>query len=230
MAKINSNYDKLSAGYLFPEIARRTKNFLDSNSGVEVMRLGIGDTTEPIVPAVIEGLHRGVQNLASADTYSGYGASEGINPLREGIAALYREQNAEVNADEVFVSDGAKSDSANIQSIFSEENVVAVQDPAYPVYVDSNVIAGRAGIAGDSGYDGLVYMPCSEENDFFPSVPGFKGGSHLYLQSEQSHGSRCHERAIKDFRGLCPSQQGSHPIRFGLRFLHHRPRSPTQHF
>ena len=174
MAKINSNYDKLSAGYLFPEIARRTKNFLGANPGVEVMRLGIGDTNEPIVPAVIEGLHRGVKNLSSADTYSGYGASEGINPLREGIAALYREQNAEVNADEVFVSDGAKSDSANIQSIFSEENIVAVQDPAYPVYVDSNVIAGRAGVGGDAGYDGLVYMPCSEENDFFPSVPDSK--------------------------------------------------------
>lgn len=174
MAKINPNYDKLAAGYLFPEIARRTNHFLDLHPGVEVMRLGIGDTTEPIVPAVLDGLHKGVDNLAAPETYSGYGPSEGVTPLREALADLYRGQGAAVEADEIFVSDGAKSDSANIQSIFSEGNVVAVQDPAYPVYVDSNVIAGRAGTATDDGYDGLVYMPCSEENDFFPAVPAPK--------------------------------------------------------
>ena len=174
MAKINPNYDKLAAGYLFPEIARRTNSFLDLHPGVEVMRLGIGDTTEPIVPAVLDGLHKGVDNLAAAETYSGYGPSEGVTPLREALADLYREQGAAVEVDEIFVSDGAKSDSANIQSIFSEGNVVAVQDPAYPVYVDSNVIAGRAGTATDDGYDGLVYMPCSEENDFFPAIPDQK--------------------------------------------------------
>ena len=174
MAKINPNYDKLAAGYLFPEIARRTKTFLDSHPGVEVMRLGIGDTTEPIVPAVLEGLHRGVDDLSAPDTYSGYGPSEGFNPLREALAELYREQGADVESDEVFVSDGAKSDSANIQSIFSEDNVVAVQDPAYPVYVDNTVIAGRAGTSTEHGYDGLVYMPCSEDNGFFPAVPDQK--------------------------------------------------------
>ena len=174
MAKINPNYDKLAAGYLFPEIARRTKIFLDAHPGVEVMRLGIGDTTEPVVPAVLDGLHKGVDNLAAAETYSGYGPSEGVTPLREALADLYREQGAAVEADEIFVSDGAKSDSANIQGIFSNDNVVAVQDPAYPVYVDSNVIAGRAGTSTDDGYDGLVYMPCSEGNDFFPSVPDQK--------------------------------------------------------
>ena len=174
MAKTNSHYDKLAAGYLFPEIARRTQTFLDANPGAEVMRLGIGDTTEPIVPAVLDGLHKGVDDLSRAESYTGYGPSEGVTPLREAIAALYREQGAEAQADEIFVSDGAKSDSANFQSIFAEENVVAVQDPAYPVYVDSNVIAGRAGIAGENGYDGLVYMPCSEDNDFFPAVPDRK--------------------------------------------------------
>lgn len=174
MAKINSNYDKLAAGYLFPEIARRTSAFLDTNEDAQVMRLGIGDTTEPIVPAVLDGLRQGVDKLGNAGTYSGYGASEGVDPLREAIAAQYRKGGAEVQASEIFVSDGAKSDSANIQGIFAQGNVVAVQDPAYPVYVDSNVIAGRTGDATDSGYDGLVYMPCTEENGFFPEVPDGK--------------------------------------------------------
>ena len=171
MAKINANYDKLATGYLFPEIARRTGAFLESHPGVEVMRLGIGDTTEPIVPAVLEGLRLGVDKLGKVETYSGYGASEGIDPLREAIAAQYREHGAEVNANEIFVSDGAKSDSANIQGIFATASVVAVQDPAYPVYVDSNVIAGRTGNPTDGAYEGLVYMPCTEENGFFPAVP-----------------------------------------------------------
>jgi LL-diaminopimelate aminotransferase len=171
MAKINSNYQKLSAGYLFPEIARRTNLFVNNNPGVQVMRLGIGDTTEPIVPSVLDGLHQGVDNLGKEETYSGYGPSEGITPLREAIANFYNEQGAKIDASEVFVSDGAKSDSANIQSIFSEDCVVAVQDPAYPVYVDSNVIAGRTGLADENGYNGLVYMPCTEENGFFPDLP-----------------------------------------------------------
>ena len=128
----------------------------------------------PLVPAVLDGLHLGVDKLSALETYSGYGASEGIDSLRAAIAAQYREAGAEVDTSEIFVSDGAKSDSANVQSIFAESNVVAVQDPAYPVYVDSNVIAGRTGMADESGYQGLVYMPCTEENDFFPEVPDGK--------------------------------------------------------
>ena len=174
MARINQNYDKLAAGYLFPEIARRTNAFLDSNQGAEVLRLGIGDTTEPIVPAVLEGLHKGVDALGAEETYSGYGPSEGVTPLREALAREYGALGLSLSADEFFVSDGAKSDSANIQSIFSQDCVVAVQDPAYPVYVDSNVIYGRTGDATDSGYDGLVYMPCTEENGFFPPLPDSK--------------------------------------------------------
>ncbi len=171
MARINENYDKLAAGYLFPEIARRTNAFLESNPGAQVLRLGIGDTTEPIVSSVVDGLRGGVDALASLESYSGYGPSEGISPLREGLAKLYAERGLSLDPSEFFVSDGAKSDSANIQGIFSEDCVVAVQDPAYPVYVDSNVIAGRTGLATDSGYDGLVYMPCTESNGFFPDLP-----------------------------------------------------------
>ncbi|MGY8713934.1 MAG: aminotransferase class I/II-fold pyridoxal phosphate-dependent enzyme, partial [Verrucomicrobiia bacterium] len=164
MAKINQNYQKLSAGYLFPEIARRTNQFLNENPGVQVMRLGIGDTTEPIVPSVLTGLRQGVDDLGNVETYSGYGPAEGITPLREAIAGFYNELGASIDSSEVFVSEGAKSDSGNIQGIFSEDCVVAVQDPAYPVYVDSNVIAGRTGLSGENGYEGLVYMPCTEEN------------------------------------------------------------------
>ena len=174
MARINKNYDKLAAGYLFPEIARRTNAFLEENSGTQVLRLGIGDTTEPIVPAVLDGLHAGVDALVNAESYSGYGPSEGIVALREGLSQLYKERGVNLDPAEFFVSDGAKSDSANIQGIFSDDCVVAVQDPAYPVYVDSNVISGRTGQATDSGYEGLVYMPCTEENGFFPDLPSQK--------------------------------------------------------
>jgi LL-diaminopimelate aminotransferase len=161
----------LGAGYLFPEIARRTNAFLEGQPGTEVLRLGIGDTTEPIVPAVLKGLHQGVDSLGKVETYSGYGPSEGISPLRSSLAGLYSEYGLDLSPEEFFVGDGAKSDSANIQSIFSEDCIVAVQDPAYPVYVDSNVIFGRTGHASESGYDGLVYMPCTEHNDFFPELP-----------------------------------------------------------
>ena len=174
MARINKNYNKLAAGYLFPEIARRTNAFLEQNAGAKVLRLGIGDTTEPIVPAVLDGLHSGVDALGNTETYSGYGPSEGVNELREGLAKLYSEQGVNLDSSEFFVSDGAKSDSANIQGIFSEDCVVAVQDPAYPVYVDSNVISGRTGEATDAGYEGLIYMPCTEENGFFPDLPDRK--------------------------------------------------------
>ena len=174
MARINKNYNKLAAGYLFPEIARRTNAFLEQNAGAKVLRLGIGDTTEPIVPAVLDGLHSGVDALGNTETYSGYGPSEGVNELREGLAKLYSERRVNLDPSEFFVSDGAKSDSANIQGIFSEDCVVAVQDPAYPVYVDSNVISGRTGEATDAGYEGLVYMPCTEENGFFPDLPDRK--------------------------------------------------------
>ena len=174
MARINQNYDKLAAGYLFPEIARRTNAFLENNPSAKVLRLGIGDTTEPIVSSVINGLRAGVDALGVESSYSGYGPSEGIKTLRESLASLYAERGVNLEPEEFFVSDGAKSDSANIQGIFSADCVVAVQDPAYPVYVDSNVIAGRTGQASSAGYDGLVYMPCTEKNGFFPELPDQK--------------------------------------------------------
>jgi len=174
MVKINSNYNKLSTGYLFPEIARRTKAFLETNPNATVMKLGIGNTTEPLTPTTINGLKMGVENLASVDTYSGYGDEQGNTALREAIAKKYLDYGVELDPLEVFVSDGAKPDSGNIQSIFSKDAVVAVQDPAYPVYVDTNVIAGRTGENENGLYKGLIYMKCNEENNFFPEVPRTK--------------------------------------------------------
>lgn len=171
MATLNLNYDKLQAGYLFPEIAKRTRAFQAEHPDARVMRLGIGDTTEPLTPSVIAGLHRGVGKLADVRTYSGYGAEQGNQELRQALADRYRGLGVYIEPDEVFVSDGAKPDSANIQSIFGVDNIVAVQDPAYPVYVDSNVIAGRTGQWKDGRFQGLVYMPCTADNGFIPAVP-----------------------------------------------------------
>ena len=172
MATINTNYDKLAAGYLFPEIARRTQAFLDVHPGVGVMRLGIGNTTEALPESVVTGLHEAVDAMAHVDTYRGYAdGGEGEPEMREALSNRYIKYGVNLDAEEVFVSDGAKSDSANIQSIFGGNNVVAVQDPAYPVYVDSNVIAGRTGESVEGQYEGIVYMPCTEENGFFPELP-----------------------------------------------------------
>lgn len=174
MATINKNYNKLAAGYLFPEIGRRVRTFLEANPGAKVMKLGIGNTTEPLTPTVVQGLHDGVEKLAHVETYSGYADdSTGEEEMKQALLTLYQSYGVHLEGSEVFVSDGAKPDSGNIQSIFGVENVVAVQDPAYPVYVDTNVIAGRTGeFNKELGlYNGIVYMPCTEENNFFAPPP-----------------------------------------------------------
>ncbi len=173
MAKINSNYRKLAAGYLFPEIARRQREYLASNPGVELLKLGIGNTTEPLTPAVLEGLHRGVDKLSARETYTGYGDEQGSGELRKALQQFYANRGVNLEVDEFFVSDGAKSDVGNLQSIFSQDNVVAIQDPAYPVYVDSNVIFGRTNeYVSDLGqYGGIIYMPSTEKENFIPKPP-----------------------------------------------------------
>lgn len=174
MAKINANYDRLAAGYLFPEIARRTREFSANNPDAKIMRLGIGDTTEALPQAIVKGLHDAVDKLANRSTYSGYGDGEGNLDLREALVEDYKRYGVSLAADEVFISDGAKPDSGNIQSIFALDSKIAIQDPAYPVYVDSNVIAGRTGKSVNGCYEGLHYMPCTEENGFFPDTPDVK--------------------------------------------------------
>lgn len=172
MARINSNYTKLASGYLFPEIARRTKLWSQNNPGIELMRLGIGNTTEALPLVLVDAMKAKLDKLSSRDTYTGYGDEQGDTPLREALKDFYKSHyGVELLADEFFVSDGAKSDAANIQNLFSEDCVVAVQDPAYPVYVDSNVVGGRSTGFVDGQYKGLVYLEGNKENGFVPLPP-----------------------------------------------------------
>ncbi len=173
MAGINDNYNKLKAGYLFPEIGRRVKGFTDANPDAAVIRLGIGDVTEPLPSAIVEALHAAVDEMASRETFRGYGPEQGYEFLREAIAQNdFRSRGAEVSADEIFISDGSKCDTGNILDIFGRGNSIAVTDPVYPVYVDTNVMAGNTGAADDAGrYGGLVYIPVTAENDFTPALP-----------------------------------------------------------
>jgi LL-diaminopimelate aminotransferase len=173
VAHINENYLKLKSSYLFTEIARRVKEFQAGQPTARIIRLGIGDVTQPLAPAVIQALHDAVDELARAESFRGYGPEPGYEFLTELIAEHdYRARGVPIAPDEVFVSEGGKSDSANIQEIFAPDCVVAVTDPVYPVYVDSNVMAGRAGAADASGrYGALVYLPCTAENAFQPALP-----------------------------------------------------------
>lgn len=173
MVRVNDSYLHLKAGYLFPEIARRVKAFSDAHPEADLIRLGIGDVTRPLPPAVIEALHRAVDEQGRAESFRGYGPEQGYSFLRELIAKHdYDERGVRVSADEIFVSDGSKCDSANIQEIFAPDARVAVADPVYPVYVDTTVMSGRGGPADKNGrYRGIVYMSCREENGFLPEIP-----------------------------------------------------------
>jgi LL-diaminopimelate aminotransferase len=173
MALVNEHYLKLKAGYLFPEIARRVQAFTKANPKAEIIRLGIGDVTQPLPPAVIKSLHQAADEMGRAETFRGYGPEQGYQFLLDLIIANdYEARGVTLESDEIFVSDGSKCDSGNIQEIFALDNLVAVADPAYPVYVDTNVMAGRTGKADDKGrYHGLYYMPCTEANDFLPELP-----------------------------------------------------------
>lgn len=173
MAYINDNYQKLKAGYLFPEIARRVKEFSASNPSAKIIRLGIGDVTEPLPAACIKAMHSALDEMASRETFKGYGPEQGYDFLRDAIATSdFKQRGIDISADEIFVSDGSKCDTGNILDIFGMKNKVAVLDPVYPVYVDTNVMVGRTGAADAQGrYEGLVYLPVTAENDFTPELP-----------------------------------------------------------
>lgn len=173
MAQINDNYFKLQAGYLFPEIGRRVREFQKEHPQADIIKMGIGDVTQPLVPSVIRAFHEGVEELSKAETFKGYGPEQGYAFLREAIAKNdYHDRGADIHAEEIFISDGSKCDTGNILEIFGQDNVIAMQDPVYPVYVDTSVMAGRTGEYQRNGYyDGLVYLPCTAENDFTPEIP-----------------------------------------------------------
>jgi LL-diaminopimelate aminotransferase len=172
MAKINSNYQKLAAAYLYPEIARRVRVFSAANPEARLIRLGIGDAVLPLAEPIARAMHEGVAEMTCRETFRGYGPEQGYEFLRNAIAEHYRGQGADVSADEVFVSDGSKCDTGNIQEIFAPDSRIAVADPVYPVYVDSSVMAGRTGVADREGrYEGLIYLPATQENNFEPALP-----------------------------------------------------------
>ncbi|MGF1535073.1 MAG: LL-diaminopimelate aminotransferase [Elainellaceae cyanobacterium] len=176
MTTINDNYLKLKAGYLFPEIARRVKTFVADHPDADIIKLGIGDVTEPLPEACRDAMKAAVDDMGDRDTFHGYGPEQGYLWLREAIAAQdFQARGCDVDASEVFVSDGAKCDSGNILDIFGHDNTIAVTDPVYPVYVDTNVMAGNTGPADESGkYGGLVYLPMTADNGFTPALPSQK--------------------------------------------------------
>lgn len=173
MIFVNENFAKLKAGYLFPEIGRRVNAFAQANPDAAIIKLGIGDVTEPLAPAVVDAMHKAVDEMGTRAGLHGYGPEQGYAFLRDVIVESdYKSRNIPVQADEIFVSDGAKCDTGNMQEIFGIDNIVAVTDPVYPVYVDTNVMAGRTGEGDASGrYGNIVYMPCTAENNFVPELP-----------------------------------------------------------
>lgn len=174
MYKINDNYQKLPGSYLFSTIAKKVNAYSEANPDKKIIRLGIGDVTQPIAPAIIEAMHKAVDEMGHAETFHGYAPDLGYEFLRSAIVKNdYQARGCDITVDEIFVSDGAKSDSGNIQEIFAQNNRIAVCDPVYPVYVDSNVMAGRTGIYNPDTqmWSNVIYMPCTRENNFVPEFP-----------------------------------------------------------
>ncbi len=174
MFKINENYLKLPGSYLFSTIGKKVSAYQEAHPDAEIIRLGIGDVTQPLAPVIIDALHNAVDEMGHTETFHGYAPDLGYDFLRSAIAKNdYADRGCEVSADEIFVSDGAKSDSGNIQEIFSVDNKIAICDPVYPVYLDSNAMAGRTGTydSGTGMWSDVIYMPCTAENGFMPAFP-----------------------------------------------------------
>lgn len=172
MVKVNENYAKLPGSYLFAEIARRAESYTQANPDKRLIKLGIGDVTRPLAPAVVEAMKKAADEMGEASTFMGYGPYEGYEFLRQAIVKNdYEPYGTGITADEIFVSDGAKGDCGNIGDIFSEDNLVAICDPVYPVYVDTNAMSGRAGEYDGVKWTNIIYMPCTDENGFMPALP-----------------------------------------------------------
>ncbi|MDU4759588.1 MAG: LL-diaminopimelate aminotransferase, partial [Veillonella sp.] len=172
MANINENYLNLQGSYLFANIAKKVADYQAAHPDADIIRLGIGDVTLPLVPAIVDAMTKAVQEMGKAETFRGYGPEQGYDFLRKAIIeGDYKPYGIEIGMDEVFVSDGAKSDVGNIQELFSEDNIIAITDPVYPVYLDSNVMGGRTGQAVDGMFEKVVYLPTFAENNFSPEFP-----------------------------------------------------------
>ena len=205
----NENFAKLQAGYLFPEIARRRKAYLEKNPDAKIVSLGIGDTTLPIPTHILSGLVEGAKKLGTKDGYTGYGAEQGTKELREKIATkLY---NSKIDAEEVFVTDGAKCDIARLQMMFGPNVVSAIQDPSYPVYVDTSVMIGQTGLVNPDTkqFDKIIYMPCNPSNNFFPDVEALPRADVYYICSPNNPTGAVATRAQLEHLVQFAKKQGS---------------------
>lgn len=189
MAKINSNFKKLPQTYLFSEIAKRTKVFSEVNRGVEILRLGIGNTTEALVPEVIKGLMNGVDKLSRKETYTGYGDEQGDLRLRKALSDWYKKRGINLEDQEIFISDGAKPDAANISSIFDQKSIVAITDPVYPVYLDANIISGK----------NITFLKADQKNNFFPKPPKIKVDLIFLCSPNNPIGAVATKKQLKEF-------------------------------
>lgn len=202
MYKINTNYQKLPGNYLFSTIAKKVAAYKEANPDADLIRLGIGDVTQPLVPKVIEALHKSVDEMGHAETFHGYAPDLGYPFLRDILVEkVYKPLKAEVYSDEIFVSDGAKSDSGNIQELFSVDNIIAVTDPVYPVYIDSNVMAGRCGTYDEASgkWSDVVYMPCVRENGFVPEFPKRKMDIIYLCNPNNPTGTTLNKKQLQDW-------------------------------
>lgn len=182
MLHVNENYSKIKASYLFTEIAHRVSAHQAANPNAKIIRLGIGDVTEPLAPAIIEAMHKAVDDVSKRESFYGYGPEQGYAFLREKVAAIdFAERGVDISADEIFISDGAKCDCGNIQELFGDDVKIAVGDPVYPVYVDTNVMAGRTGVNENGRYANLTYLTCDASNGFVPSPESANGCDIVYL-------------------------------------------------
>ena len=182
MITLNNNFLRLQKNYLFVDIAKRVEQYKKENPQASIIRLGIGDVTRPLAPAVIQALHAAVDEQAEAGTFRGYGPEQGYEFLRQAIVDnVFKPRGVEIDVDEVFINDGAKSDTGNFGDILGGCNTVLITDPVYPVYIDTNVMAGRAGTFGEGRWDRITYAPCTAENNFTPSLPTGESPDMIYL-------------------------------------------------
>ena len=234
MARINDNYLKLQAGYLFPEISRRVNAFAEANpeQAAKMIRCGIGDVTEPLPEAARNAMKAAVDELGQRATFRGYGPEQGYDFLRTAIAENnYRAEGIDVADDEIFVSDGSKCDTGNILDIFGPGNTIAITDPVYPVYVDTNVMAGNTGPADDQGaYDGLVYLPCTAKNAFVPAVPDRPVDLIYLCYPNNPTGATATREQLEGVGRLRMPERLDHPLRCRLRGVHQGGRDPPTRF
>ena len=231
MIRINEHYLKLQASYLFSNIAKRVGAFQDAHPEREIIRLGIGDVTHALPPVCIEAFHGGVDDMAEDASFRGYGPEQGYDFLREKIAAEdFQARGADISADEIFVSDGAKCDTGNIQEIFAADIDIAIPDPVYPVYLDTNVMAGRTGAFEGGRYHNVLYLESTQANGFVPTLPERPVDLIYLCFPNNPTGAVIARETLEEWVGFRQAQPGADPLRCRLRGVYSgRPSAPL-HF